>query len=94
MKIVTTNPTASKEKYFVKLTISEIEILKYICNGLSNKEISDKRVTSTRTVDTQVRSIFNKLNVNNRMELFAVSIQSGLLTFEDVEIRPTFELVK
>ncbi len=58
---------------FVKeydLTNREFEILKLICEGLSNEEIAKKLFISKNTVKTHLRNIYEKLNVKNRLEIF------------------------
>jgi DNA-binding CsgD family transcriptional regulator len=52
-----------------KLTVKEIEVVQYIRQGLTNKEISEKLYMSLPTVATHVSHIFTKLDVNNRVKL-------------------------
>ncbi|CAA6677708.1 MULTISPECIES: response regulator transcription factor [unclassified Lentimonas] len=47
------------------VTNREMEILGLLAEGFVKKEISDKLDISYRTVDTHVRHIYEKLNVNN-----------------------------
>lgn len=48
-----------------QITEREIEIMKLIAQGYSNKEIGDKLFISHRTVDTHRTNIMKKLEVNN-----------------------------
>lgn len=48
------------------LTARELEILKYLCLGLNNKEIGTYLFISTHTVKVHVSSIIHKLNAKNR----------------------------
>jgi LuxR family maltose regulon positive regulatory protein len=50
------------------LTLREMEILKLIAAGYSNKEIADRSFISLDTVKTHVRHIFEKLDVNTRLQ--------------------------
>lgn len=50
------------------LTQQEDTILKYITEGLTNKEIADKLCISISTVKSHIANIFKKLDVNNRTE--------------------------
>lgn len=50
-----------------RLTKKEQEILKYITEGDSNREISIKLSRSQRTIENHVSSILGKLNVENRL---------------------------
>lgn len=47
----------------------ESEIINEICNGLSNKEISDKLFISLQTVKDHTHRIYIKTNVRNRVQL-------------------------
>lgn len=60
-------------------TPREIEILKLVSEGLSNKEIGEKLFISHRTVDTHRTNIMKKLNVHNIAGLIHFSIRHGLL---------------
>lgn len=51
------------------LTKRELEIIKLISKGLSNRDIAQKLYISTNTVRTHIDNIFNKLNVNSRMSI-------------------------
>jgi NarL family two-component system response regulator LiaR len=56
------------------LTDREIDVLKCMAQGLSNREIAFKLSISTRTVTTHVRNILDKLRLDNRTKaaLYAV----------------------
>jgi DNA-binding NarL/FixJ family response regulator len=53
------------------LTSKEMEIVQYISQGLTNKEISDKLYISLSTVATHIQHIFRKLGINNRSRLIS-----------------------
>jgi len=61
----------SFEEFFKNYDISprESEIIKEICNGLSNKEISEKLFISLQTVKDHTHRIYIKTNVRNRVQL-------------------------
>lgn len=50
------------------LSSREIEVLKAIIEGLSNKEIGEKLFISVSTVKTHIINIYSKLGVKNRVE--------------------------
>jgi DNA-binding CsgD family transcriptional regulator len=50
----------------------EAEIIREICNGLSNQEIADKLFISLQTVKDHTSRIYLKTNVRNRMQLMAL----------------------
>jgi predicted ATPase/DNA-binding CsgD family transcriptional regulator len=47
----------------------QAEVARLVAEGLSNKEIGARLFISERTVDSHVRSILNKLGVNNRAQI-------------------------
>lgn len=60
-----------KEKtndYFQVLSRREQEMLEQLSKGYRYKEIADKLFVSTETVRTHVRNIYEKLQVNSRVE--------------------------
>jgi two-component system response regulator NreC len=63
-----------------RLTSREIEILKSIAEGYSNKEIGDKLFISHRTVDTHRTNLMKKLEVHNIAGLIKFAIKSGLVS--------------
>jgi DNA-binding NarL/FixJ family response regulator len=61
------------------LTEREIEILKFIADGLSNKEIGEKLFISHRTVDTHRTNLMKKLDVNNIAGLIRYALKNGFV---------------
>lgn len=53
------------------LTDRETQILRRVADGLSDKEIADALVLSTRTVEGHVARLLQRLNVRNRTEAAA-----------------------
>jgi two-component system response regulator NreC len=60
------------------LTDREIEILKQVAEGLTNKEIGDKLFISHRTVDTHRTNLMKKLEINNVAGLIRFAFKNGL----------------
>lgn len=54
------------------LSESEREVALLALNGATNAEIAEKRGTARQTVANQLRSIFQKLQINSRAELVAL----------------------
>ena len=50
------------------LTSRELEVLKFISEGLTNQEIAARLVVEVGTVKNHVHRILEKLNVSNRQE--------------------------
>lgn len=63
-----------------RLTTREIEILRVIAEGYSNKEIGDKLFISHRTVDTHRTNLMKKLEVHNIAGLVKFAIKNGLVS--------------
>jgi DNA-binding NarL/FixJ family response regulator len=61
-----------------ELTPRELDILKYICIGATNREIAMKLTISEKTVKTHVRNILGKLGVKNRTEASREAVIRGL----------------
>jgi DNA-binding NarL/FixJ family response regulator len=61
------------------LSEREIEVLRRIAAGRSNKEIGSELFISEGTVKSHVKSIFAKLNVISRTEAVATATRRGLI---------------
>ncbi len=61
------------------LTKRELEITKYLANGLSNREIGKTLHISIRTVDTHRSNILHKLNIRNNADLVRLAIANRLI---------------
>jgi two-component system, NarL family, response regulator LiaR len=62
-----------------QLSQRELEILELIVEGNSNPLIAQRLYISVSTVKTHVRSIMNKLAVNDRVQAAVVALRSGLV---------------
>ncbi len=56
------------QKYF-RITNRELEIVECSIRGLTNKEVSQKLSIAERTVEAHLNNIYNKLKINNKVEL-------------------------
>jgi two-component system, NarL family, response regulator LiaR len=65
------------------LTPRELEVLQYIAQGLSNREIADRMSVSIRTVTTHVGSILDKLHLANRTKAALYAVEQGLVPKPD-----------
>jgi DNA-binding NarL/FixJ family response regulator len=61
------------------LSLREIEILRHIAHGLTNKEIGDQLYLSENTVKGYVKDILAKLGVHNRIEAVFLAKERGLI---------------
>lgn len=58
----------------------EMEIIKLVAEGYSNKEIADKLFLSTHTVTTHRKNIMNKLGVNNTAGLVLFAVRENIIS--------------
>jgi LuxR family maltose regulon positive regulatory protein len=61
-------PVATQSLLEEPLSEREIEVLRLVTAGLSNREIAEKLIISTGTAKTHVHNIYGKLGVRNRTE--------------------------
>lgn len=64
------------------LTAREVEILRLLVRGLSNKEIAARLVISPKTVGNHVEHIYTKIGATNRAGASLFAMQKGLLPEE------------
>ncbi len=74
----TKKPIAADESAFNHLTPRELEVLRELAQGASNREIAENLFISVNTVKNHVHNILEKLEVNNRREAAKVAIEQGL----------------
>ena len=60
------------------LTSREVEVLRLVALGLSNGEIGERLVVSTRTVHAHLRSIYDKLGVTTRTAAAHEAVRIGV----------------
>ena len=61
------------------LTTRELEVLKLVAKGMSNREIADALFISENTVKNHVRNILEKLHLHSRMEAVIYAVRERLL---------------
>jgi ATP/maltotriose-dependent transcriptional regulator MalT len=69
----------SKGKIDSLLTPREIEVLRLICDGYSNKSIANELILGEGTVKWHVKNIFAKLDVASRTQAASAGRQMGLV---------------
>jgi LuxR family transcriptional regulator, maltose regulon positive regulatory protein len=70
-----TGPSAAKEL----LSDREVEVLRHIATGLTNREIADRLYLSLYTVKAHARSIYDKLDAHSRTQAVARARELGIL---------------
>lgn len=63
-----------------ELTAREQEVLTFIAEGNTNREIAEALVISIKTVDRHRENIMRKLQLHNRVELVKYAIEKGLIS--------------
>ena len=69
-----------------QLTISEIEIVRLISDGLTTKEIASRKFISFHTVISHRKNIFRKLGVTSVSELIMYAIKAGWINMIEYHI--------
>lgn len=66
-----------------ELSEREVEVLKFLARGLSNKEIGDELFITEGTVRTHVSNILGKLHLANRTQAALYALRKGLANLDD-----------
>ena len=61
------------------LTDREVDVLRVLARGLSNREIADTLVLSPRTVQHHLASVYDKINLRTRAGAAVFAIENGLV---------------
>ncbi len=64
---------------FDKLSQRELEIVSYVARGLSNRAIGDALGLSENTVRNHLRSILDKLGLENRVQVATLALKYGVV---------------
>jgi DNA-binding NarL/FixJ family response regulator len=74
------------------LTTREVEIVRLLAQGSTNKEIAKRLFIAQNTVKVHLKNILEKLQLRNRQQLVAYAVQEGLVpkiidTTEIIEVK-------
>ncbi len=61
------------------LTSRELEVLKLVAKGMSNRDVAEELFISENTVKNHVRNILEKLHLHSRMEAVMYAVRQHLL---------------
>jgi HD-GYP domain-containing protein (c-di-GMP phosphodiesterase class II)/DNA-binding CsgD family transcriptional regulator len=65
------------------LTAREVEVLRLLARGLSNKEIAERLVIARKTADNHIEHIYAKIGVSNRARASLFAVRNGLIAPTD-----------
>ena len=71
--------TSGPNQSIESLTEREIQILKLVVEGLSNKEIGSRLFLSDQTVKKRLSNVLQKLHLNNRVQAAVYAVRKGLV---------------
>jgi DNA-binding NarL/FixJ family response regulator len=69
----------ASRKLFEELTAREVQVLQLLVKGLANKQIGDALNITEHTVKDHLKSVFGKLQVEDRTEAVTAAIQRGII---------------
>lgn len=73
---------AAKERDEIGLTDRELEVLRLVAQGASNREISTLLFISEKTTKNHLTHIFEKIGVSDRTQAALWAVRRGLVTLE------------
>jgi DNA-binding NarL/FixJ family response regulator len=82
-KMAINNKLRNKPKELIQFTEEEINLLKYICQGLTNKQISDIVHLSNRTVEAHRARLLDKTGTKNSVALAVYAISNKIVSLEN-----------
>jgi two-component system, NarL family, response regulator LiaR len=68
-----------------ELTPREIDVLRHLALGCSNKEIADALSVGDETVKTHVGNVLAKLQAENRAQAIVQALKRGIISLEELE---------
>ena len=72
--------TGARQDWPAALTTREVQVLRLVARGLSNRQIADELVISRKTVSSHVEHIYAKVGVSNRALASLFASRHGLMT--------------
>ncbi|WP_052810715.1 response regulator transcription factor [Variovorax paradoxus] len=75
-------PLAGPALPTVQLSPRELQVLQLVSQGWTNRRIAEALNRSGNTIDTQIKSIYRKLDVNSRTRAVRKAMELGLLSWD------------
>jgi DNA-binding NarL/FixJ family response regulator len=70
----------TEEQVQIELSEREVEIVRLLAKGATNKNIAKELFIAENTVKVHIKNILQKLNLRNRQQLAAYAAKEGLVT--------------
>ena len=67
------------------LTEREVDIIRLVAQGLSNRQIAEQLVIGEATVRTHVGNVLNKLHLANRVQATLYALREGLTSLDEMD---------
>jgi DNA-binding CsgD family transcriptional regulator len=78
-RVVATAAPAAALQAGAALTARELDVLRLVARGLSNKEIAADLAITTHTVKYHLAAVLEKLGVRSRTEAVSLGVRTGLV---------------
>jgi DNA-binding CsgD family transcriptional regulator len=70
------------------LTPQELQVARFVAEGLTNREVAAQLFLSPRTIDFHLRNVYRKLGISSRTALARLDFDSENLSAADVASLP------
>lgn len=84
---------------FIKLTLKERDVLRFVCGGFQNREIAQRLFCSKQTIDVHLNNIYLKMGLKDegmkssgkneglrhRVQAAMLAVKWGQVNLEDIE---------
>jgi HD-GYP domain-containing protein (c-di-GMP phosphodiesterase class II) len=77
------HPVRRRREWPAGLTSREVEVLRLLARGLSNKQIAERLVIARKTVDNHVEHIYTKIGASNRARAGLFAVRHGMMSLAE-----------
>lgn len=78
------SPKSSMPDARTSMSLREIEVIKLVAKGMSNKEIAHELNLGPRTVKSHLLNVYTKLKVFSRTEAVIAALREGVIKLDDL----------
>ena len=71
--------SSARREYPAGLTAREVEVLRLVAKGFTNKQIAEQFVLSEKTVGHHIEHIYNKIGVSTRAAAVFFALEHDLI---------------